>query len=66
MGFHKLATVLESEIDTLAYPVGARNTFSTETVDALRQGLYLAEPASSGATMPMGSSVAIAIAFAVG
>jgi ABC-2 type transport system permease protein len=36
----------------------------TYAVDALRQGLYLAEPASSGATMPMGSSVAIAIAFA--
>ena len=36
----------------------------TYAVDALRRGLYLAEPASSGATMPMGSSVAIAIAFA--
>jgi ABC-2 type transport system permease protein len=36
----------------------------TYAVDALRRGLYLAEPALSGATMPMGSSVAIAIAFA--
>ncbi len=36
----------------------------TYAVDALRRGLYLAEPGFSGATMPMGSSVAIAIAFA--
>jgi ABC-2 type transport system permease protein len=36
----------------------------TYAVDALRRGLYLGEPAFSGATMPTGSSVAIAIAFA--
>ena len=36
----------------------------TYAVDALRRGLHLAEPALSGATMPMGPSVAIAIAFA--
>ena len=35
----------------------------TYAVDALRRGLYLAEPASSGATMPMVLSVAIAIAI---
>jgi ABC-2 type transport system permease protein len=36
----------------------------TYAMEALRRGLYLAEPAVSGATMPMGSSVCIAIAFA--
>jgi peptidoglycan/xylan/chitin deacetylase (PgdA/CDA1 family) len=38
--------ILEKElgrtIDTLAYPVGARDTFSPETVDALRQAQYRA------------------------
>jgi hypothetical protein len=33
-------------------------------MEALRHGLYLAEPGASGATMLMGSSVCIAIAFA--
>lgn len=36
----------------------------TYAVDALRHGLYLGEPVALGATMPMGSSCAIAIAFA--
>jgi ABC-2 type transport system permease protein len=36
-------------------------TYGTE---ALRHALYLAEPASSGATMPMASSLAVATAFA--
>jgi hypothetical protein len=38
--------ILESElgrpIDTLAYPVGARDTFSVETIEALRQAKYRA------------------------
>jgi peptidoglycan/xylan/chitin deacetylase (PgdA/CDA1 family) len=38
--------ILEKElgrtIDTLAYPVGARDTFSTETINALRQAKYRA------------------------
>jgi peptidoglycan/xylan/chitin deacetylase (PgdA/CDA1 family) len=38
--------ILERElgrtVDTLAYPVGARDTFSAETVDALRQAKYRA------------------------
>jgi peptidoglycan/xylan/chitin deacetylase (PgdA/CDA1 family) len=38
--------ILEKElgrtVDTLAYPVGARDTFSPETVDALRQAQYRA------------------------
>jgi peptidoglycan/xylan/chitin deacetylase (PgdA/CDA1 family) len=33
---------LKRNIDTLAYPVGARDTFSTETMDALRQAKYRA------------------------
>jgi len=33
---------LGREIDTLAYPVGARDTFSAETVEALRQAKYRA------------------------
>jgi peptidoglycan/xylan/chitin deacetylase (PgdA/CDA1 family) len=37
-----LETELRQEIDTLAYPVGARNTFSAETVEALRQARYRA------------------------
>ena len=36
----------------------------TYSMEALRHGLYLAEPGASGATMLMGSSVCIAIAFA--
>jgi hypothetical protein len=39
-------TILEKElhrdIDTLAYPVGARDTFSAETVEALRHAKYRA------------------------
>ena len=33
---------LGRKIDTLAYPVGARDTFSAETVEALRQAKYRA------------------------
>jgi peptidoglycan/xylan/chitin deacetylase (PgdA/CDA1 family) len=33
---------LKQNIDTLAYPVGARHTFSAETVEALRQAKYRA------------------------
>ena len=36
----------------------------TYAMAALRRGLYLAEPGAIGVTMPLGSSVAIAIAFA--
>lgn len=36
----------------------------TYAVDALRRGLYLGQPALSGAAMPMGPAVAIAFAFA--
>jgi ABC-2 type transport system permease protein len=75
-GFHAFMNMLLLPIWMLSgavFPVaGAPGWFQwttrlnplTYAVDALRQGLYLAEPASSGATMPMGSSVAIAIAFA--
>jgi ABC-2 type transport system permease protein len=75
-GFHAFMNMLLLPIWMLSgavFPVaGAPGWFQWTTrlnpltygVDALRQGLYLAEPASSGATTPMGSSVAIAIAFA--
>jgi hypothetical protein len=33
---------LKRNIDTLAYPVGSRDTFSSETVAALRQAKYRA------------------------
>ena len=36
----------------------------TYAMSALRQGLYLAEPAQIGASMPLASSVIVAIAFA--
>lgn len=75
-GFHAFMNMLLLPIWMLSgaiFPVaGAPAWFQWTTrlnpltygVDALRQGLYLADPASSGATLPMGSSVAIAIAFA--
>jgi ABC-2 type transport system permease protein len=75
-GFHAFMNMLLLPIWMLSgavFPVaGAPGWFQwttrlnplTYAVDALRQGLYLAEPASSGATMPMASAVAVAIAFA--
>jgi ABC-2 type transport system permease protein len=75
-GFHAFMNMLLLPVWMLSgavFPVaGAPGWFQWTTrlnpvtygVDALRQGLYFAEPASSGATMPMGTSVAIAIAFA--
>lgn len=75
-GFHAFMNMLLLPLWMLSgsvFPVaGAPSWFQwttrlnplTYAVDALRQGLYFANPASSGATMPMGSSVAIAIAFA--
>jgi len=75
-GFHAFMNMLLLPVWMLSgavFPVaGAPGWFRWTTwlnpvtygVDALRQGLYFAEPTSSGATMPMGMSVAIAIAFA--
>jgi len=75
-GFHAFMNMLLLPIWMLSgavFPVaGAPGWFQWTTrlnpltygVDALRQGLYFTEPASSGATMPMGSSIAIAFAFA--
>ena len=37
-----LEGMLEREIDTLAYPVGAPHTFTADTMDALRQARYRA------------------------
>ena len=75
-GFHAFMNMLLLPIWMLSgaiFPVaGAPAWFQWTTrlnpltygVDALRQGLYFADPASSGATLPMASSVAIAFAFA--
>ena len=76
-GFHAFMNMLLLPIWMLSgavFPVaGAPSWFLWTTrmnpltygTEALRSGLYLAEPSASGATMPMGSSTAIAIAFAL-
>src|SRR5260370_11724161 len=76
-GFHAFMNMLLLPIWMLSgavFPVaGAPGWFPWTTrlnplpysVYALRHGLYLAEPAASGATMPMASSACIAIAFAL-
>jgi len=75
-GFHAFMNMLLLPIWMLSeavFPVaGAPTWFQWTTrlnpvtygTEALRHALYLAEPAASGATMPMESSVAVAIAFA--